>query len=135
MTVFFRLLIWRTIAVLFLLLAIIGIALPIMPTVPFLLVTAWAGGKGWPVLEQKLLAHPTYGPQIIVWREHRVVSRRTKVIAVAMMTGSSVMLVLSPVMLTIKLVVIGIMATVALWLCLRPEQAPATKPPAQEEKS
>lgn len=127
MTVFLRILIWRSIAIFALLLGLIGLLLPIMPTVPFLLVAAWAGGKGWPVLEAKLLAHPKYGPQILAWREHGVVKRRPKVIAIVMMSGSAIMLSLSPVAIVIKVAVIAIMASVAIWLILRPETVPSHK--------
>lgn len=125
MTVFLRILIWRSIAIFALLLGLIGLLLPIMPTVPFLLVAAWAGGKGWPVLEAKLLAHPKYGPQILAWREHGVVKRRPKVIAIVMMSGSAIMLSFSPVAIVIKVAVIAIMASVAIWLILRPESVPS----------
>ncbi|GAB3295803.1 YbaN family protein [Pseudidiomarina andamanensis] len=121
-----RILLWRTIAILALLLGVIGLLLPIMPTVPFLLVAAWAGGKGWPVLEQKLLAHPKYGPQIIAWRKYGVVKRQPKVIASVMMGGSAIMLGFSPAPFAVKFAVIGIMATVAVWLWLRPEAEPTT---------
>lgn len=126
MRVILRILLWRTIAVLALLLGIIGLLLPIMPTVPFLLVAAWAGGKGWPVLEQKLLAHPKYGPQIIAWRKYGVVKRQPKVIASVMMGGSAIMLGFSPAPFALKFAIIGIMATVAVWLWLRPEAEPTT---------
>ncbi|RZQ55676.1 DUF454 domain-containing protein [Pseudidiomarina tainanensis] len=125
MKVILRILLWRTIAILALLLGLIGLLLPIMPTVPFLLVAAWAGGKGWPVLEQKLLSHPKYGPQIIAWRKHGVVKRQPKVIASVMMGGSAIMLSFSPAPLALKFAIIGIMATIAFWLWLRPESAPA----------
>lgn len=125
MRVILRILLWRTIAILALLLGVIGLLLPIMPTVPFLLVAAWAGGKGWPVLEQKLLAHPKYGPQIIAWRKYGVVKRQPKVIASVMMSGSAIMLGFSPAPFAVKFAVIGIMATVAVWLWSRPEVAPA----------
>lgn len=128
MTVFLRILVWRTIAILALLLGLIGLLLPIMPTVPFLLVAAWAGGKGWPVLEEKLLAHPKYGPQIIAWRRYGVVKRRPKVIAIVMMSGSAIMLSFSPAPLAVKLAVITIMAAVAIWLVLRPEEIPHNDP-------
>jgi uncharacterized membrane protein YbaN (DUF454 family) len=95
-----------------------------MPTVPFLLVAAWAGGKGWPILEQKLLAHPTYGPQIKQWRDFGVVRRTPKVITTVMMAGSWIMLTFSPIAVWLKLSVIGIMATILMWLWLRPEQIP-----------
>lgn len=125
MTELLRIMVWRTLAVVSLLLALIGAAVPVMPTVPFLLVAAWAGGKGWPVLEQKLLAHPTYGPQILQWRQHGVVRRTPKVITTVMMSGSWIMLAFSPIALWLKLMVIGIMATILLWLWLRPEQIPS----------
>lgn len=128
MTVLLRILIWRSIAIFALLLGVVGLLLPIMPTVPFLLVAAWAGGKGWPVLEAKLLAHPKYGPQIIAWRQYGVVKRRPKVIAIAMMSGSATMLSFSPVHIGLKLGVIAIMATVAIWLILRPEEIPHSDP-------
>ncbi|HET8817589.1 MAG TPA: YbaN family protein [Pseudidiomarina sp.] len=124
MTELLRILLWRSIAVIAVMLGVIGVLLPIMPTVPFLLVAAWAGGKGWPIIEQKLLVHPTYGPQIIEWRRYGVVRRKPKVIAIVMMSGSAIMLSLSIAPLWVKLSVIGIMATVAVWLLTRPEHAP-----------
>lgn len=126
MAVILRIFVWRSIAVLAIILGIIGLLLPIMPTVPFLLVAAWAGGKGWPILEEKLLSHPKYGPQIIAWRQHGVVRRRPKVIASVMMCGSATMLSLSPVPILLKVTVIGIMLMVATWLWLRPEAEPVT---------
>lgn len=128
MTELLRIILWRSIALIFLLLAFIGIALPVMPTVPFLLVAAWAGGKGWPILEQKLLAHPTYGPQIKQWREFGVVRRTPKVITTVMMAGSWIMLTFSPIAVWLKLAVIGIMATILMWLWLRPEKIPEKSP-------
>lgn len=56
-------------------LAIIGIALPIMPTVPFLILAAWCFGKSNPLWEHRLLVHPRYGPHIKAWRERRAVAR------------------------------------------------------------
>ncbi|WP_417657863.1 YbaN family protein [Pseudidiomarina aestuarii] len=124
MTEFLRILLWRSITVIAVLLGVIGAVLPIMPTVPFLLVAAWAGGKGWPIIEQKLLAHPKYGPQILEWRRYGVVRRKPKVIAIVMMSGSAIMLSFSMAPLWIKFTVIGVMATVAVWLMTRPEHAP-----------
>lgn len=124
MTELLRVILWRLIAVVALILGFIGLLLPIMPTVPFLLVAAWAGGKGWPVIEQKLLAHPMYGPQILEWRRFGVVRRTPKVIAVVMMSGSAILLSLSAAPLWVKFSIIGIMATVALWLIARPEYPP-----------
>ncbi|OCC24948.1 hypothetical protein MB02_05760 [Croceicoccus estronivorus] len=56
-------------------LGIIGIFLPIMPTVPFLILAAWCFGKSNPTLERRLLEHPRYGPHILLWREKRAIAR------------------------------------------------------------
>ncbi len=61
------LLIWRTLAMLCLLLGLVGVFVPGLPTVPFMLLAAWAGSKGWPALETWLLNHPRHGPPIRRW--------------------------------------------------------------------
>ena len=49
-------------------LGVIGLALPILPTVPFLILAAWCFGKSNPELEQRLLDHPRFGKHIRDWR-------------------------------------------------------------------
>ena len=112
---------WRALAVLGVLLAVIGAVLPVMPSVPFLILAAWAGGKGWPALETWLLNHAHFGPGIRRWRENGAVPRRAKWLATVMMTGSAIMLSLSPLPLAVKVVVPSVMAAVAVWLWRRPE--------------
>ena len=69
-------------------LAAIGVALPIMPTVPFLLVAVFCFARSNPKLEQRILDHPYWGPQVRDWQERRAISRRAKVLAIgAMATG------------------------------------------------
>lgn len=112
---------WRVLAILCVALALVGAVLPVLPTVPFLLVAAWAGGRGWPQLERWLLDHPRHGPAIRRWRDHGAVPRRAKWIASLMMLGSATMLAITPVPLWLKIAVPGVMASVATWLWLRPE--------------
>lgn len=114
-------LLWRALAVLSLLLAVIGTALPVMPTVPFLLMAAWAAGKGWPRLEAWMLEHAHFGPHIRAWREHGAVPRRAKWIATVMMSGSALMMQFTPLPLYVRLGVPAVMAAVAIWLWRRPE--------------
>ena len=125
MTELLRMIIWRSVAITFVLLGLVGLALPVMPTVPFLLVAAWAGGKGWPKLEAKLLAHPKYGPPIIEWRRYGVVRRNVKIVTTLMMSGgATIMMFLDTIPLWLKLTILAIMVTVATWLWLRPEHIP-----------
>lgn len=66
-------------------LAILGAALPILPTTPFLLVAAGCFAKSSPRLHQKLLAHKTFGPLIYHWQESRSIPKRAKVISLITM--------------------------------------------------
>jgi len=116
-----KIILWRTLAAVAVLLGFIGIFVPGLPTVPFLLLAAWAGGHGWPQLEQWLLNHPRHGPAIRRWRDHGAVPRRAKWAATGMMTLSAALMGLSPAPLAAKSGVPLVMAAVALWLWRRPE--------------
>ena len=115
-------LLWRALALASLVLGMIGVILPGLPTVPFLLVAAWAGGRGWPALETWLLNHPRHGAPIRRWRERGAVPRRAKWAASAMMLVSAFVIAVSPAPLWLKWAVPAVMLVVATWLWLRPEQ-------------
>ena len=117
-----KLLIWRALAALCLVLGLVGVFVPGLPTVPFLLVAAWAGGRGWPALEVWLLNHPRHGPPIRRWRDHRAVPRRAKWLALASMVVSMSLIALSTAHLALKIGVALFLASVAWWLWLRPER-------------
>lgn len=112
---------WRALALLCVALAVVGMVLPVLPTVPFLIVAAWAGSRGWPQLETWLLEHPRHGPAIRRWRDHGAVPRSAKRFATTMMVLSAIVLALSPVAGWVKLAVPAMMATVAVWLWRRPD--------------
>lgn len=116
-----QMLLWRTGALLALLIGIVGIALPVLPTVPFLIVAAWAAGKGWPSLERWLLSHPRYGRGIRAWREHGIVPRKAKIAATIMMMGSAVLIQFTVEPTWLRIGVPLTMLAVAIWLWRRPE--------------
>lgn len=62
-------------------LGIAGAFLPVLPTVPFVLLAAWAFGAADPRLEAWLLAHPRLGPGVRRWRDAGAISRRAKLSA------------------------------------------------------
>ena len=72
-----------------LVLGFIGIALPLLPTVPFWILAAWCFTRSDPRLEGWLLAHPRAGPSIRAWRERGAISRRGKLAASAALLLSS----------------------------------------------
>lgn len=112
---------WRALALVCFALALIGVLLPGLPTVPFLLLAAWAGGRGWPQLEAWLLAHTHFGPPIRRWRASGAVPRRAKWFASVMMLLSAGLIALSSAPLAIQLGVPGVVLVVAIWLWRRPE--------------
>lgn len=71
--------------VLMVVLGIIGAFLPIMPTVPFLIVAAYCFSKSNPAWEAYLLDHPQVGPGIRAWRERGAIPLIGKVAATGAM--------------------------------------------------
>lgn len=115
-------LLWRALAILAFVLAIIGAFLPVMPTVPFLLLAAWAAGKGWPRFEQWLLQHRWFGPAIMRWRVSGAVSRKAKWLATFMLLASALLLQVFTVLhLGLRLAMPLLFLVVLTWLWLRPE--------------
>ena len=112
---------WRVFALTSLLLGFIGIFVPGLPTVPFLLLAAWAGSRGWPALEARVLAHPRYGPLVRQWRERGSVPRRAKWAASVMMIASAAVMALVGTPRWLLGTIVAIMVVVATWLWRRPE--------------
>lgn len=65
----------------FLALAIIGVILPGLPTVPFLLLAAWFSARGSVRLHRWLYSHPHFGRLLIDWEQQGAISRSSKIIA------------------------------------------------------
>jgi len=60
------------------LIGLVGVAVPLLPSVPFMILAAYCFGKGSPDLERRLLMHPSTGPHIIRWRDQKQISRSAK---------------------------------------------------------
>ena len=107
-----------------LLLAVVGVVLPVMPTVPFLLVAAWAASRSSPRLHHWLRAHPRFGRPLRDWEEAGLVSRAAKWAATLMMAASAAcMLLLVPADWRPAMVLpLAGMVLVLVWLWRRPEQ-------------
>jgi uncharacterized protein len=101
-------------------LGILGALLPLLPTVPFVILAAFCFARSSPRLEAKLIAHPVFGPHILLWRERRAISRhgkRAALIAFAI----SIALALAFIRFPWSLVPVAAAAITGTWLWRRPE--------------
>jgi uncharacterized membrane protein YbaN (DUF454 family) len=112
---------WRGVAIAAVCLGGIGVLVPVLPTVPFLILAAFAAGKGWPALERRLLEHPRYGAHIRGWREYGTVPRKAKILATLLITFSIVSLAIAAVPAWLQGSVTVLLIGVVIWLWTRPE--------------
>ena len=113
---------WKLLALVFIALGAVGVFLPLVPTVPFLLVAAAAASRGWPWLDRRLTGHPRYGPIIVRWRERGAIPRPAKVYSTLGMLGGAAVLWWVGVPLWLWGTAAATMACVAAWIWARPEQ-------------
>jgi uncharacterized membrane protein YbaN (DUF454 family) len=111
-------------AVASLVLGIIGIFVPVLPTVPFVLLAAWAAGLSSPRLLAWLEGHRRFGPMLVDWRRGGVVGRRAKWAATLTMSGSALIMLWTMPQRWMALLAIACMACVLGWLWQRPEAMP-----------
>jgi uncharacterized membrane protein YbaN (DUF454 family) len=114
-------LLWKVLAIAFVALGVVGVFLPIVPTVPFLIAAAAAASRGWPWLDRKLTLHPRYGPSIVRWRERRAISRPAKTWAtLGMATGAGALwlFALAP---WLRWSVVALLVCVGCWIWTRPD--------------
>lgn len=75
----------RIIGTISLALGLLGIALPVLPTTPFLLLTAYCYLRSAPNWHKRLLASKHLGPYIRNFQENKCIPVRIKVYAISML--------------------------------------------------
>lgn len=91
-------------------LGILGIFLPLLPTTPFLLLTAALYFKGSPRLYNWLLNHRYFGPYIRNFRENKAIPLRAKIISLALMWGTMLYCIFFLIPLTWIKILLGLIA-------------------------
>ncbi|SPJ27021.1 YbaN family protein [Falsiruegeria mediterranea] len=111
---------WLVLGVLCVALAMIGVILPLLPTVPFLLLAAFCFARSSERLHDWLLSHQVFGPMIIDWNTSgaiRPAAKKAATLSVAAVFGLSLMLGLANHILIIQAVTLG---AVMIFIWTRP---------------
>lgn len=107
----------------FLALGVIGIVLPLLPTTPFLLLSAFCFARSSEKLHDWLLCHPSFGPAIIDWQENGSISKWNKILAMVVILLTILMSVIFEVPSAILLIQTAVLSIVSLFIMLRPQSS------------
>lgn len=122
----------------------IGAFLPLLPTVPFVILAAFCFARSSPKLEAWLLDHEIFGIHIRNWREQRAITKRGKRAALAAFAFSIIMaLIFSKMPWALIPVVAALIGGTWIWTRNEPKTEPVPplagaapeKPSQKDEKS
>ncbi len=100
---------WATLGLICIALAVIGIALPLLPTVPFLLLAAFFFARSSSRLHNWLISHQTFGPMILDWQSSgaiRPAAKKAATLSIAAVFGISILISVPTYVLLIQAVVL-----------------------------
>lgn len=118
-------------------LATLGVVLPVLPTTPFLLLAAWCFSRSSPRFHHWLLYRSWFGGYIRHWQTHKGLPRKAKrraVIVILLTFAVSLWLVK---LIYIRLLLLCILVWLLIFMLRLPETDEMTpeNTPASEEKS
>ncbi|MEM1188394.1 MAG: YbaN family protein [Pseudomonadota bacterium] len=111
---------WFTIGAAAMVLAVLGVALPLLPTTPFLLVAAYAFAQSSQRCHDWLMRHRLFGPMIADWRAHRAISRRVKVVSLLSMVAIFALSVVAGAPGMVLVIQALVLSTSATFVATRP---------------
>ena len=102
-------------------LGIIGAFLPLLPTVPFLILAAFCFAKSSDKIHAWLIGHKTLGPPIVDWQRSGSISRRGKIFASASILASFAIPFALHAALWVTAIQALALAAVSVFIWTRPE--------------
>jgi uncharacterized membrane protein YbaN (DUF454 family) len=116
--------IWFIIAWISFVLGIIGAFIPVLPTTPFLILSAFLFSKSSPRFHRWILELPIAGQGIRDWQHNRVIRTRAKVLCTLMIILSVTVLVINQkIPLLVKVPVITLLISVWSFVITRKSHA------------
>lgn len=100
---------------------VIGVVLPLLPTVPFILLAAFCFARSSERLHNWLITHRHFGAMIQDWHARGAISQRAKILAtlsIAAVFGLSLAMQLKPSVITIQAVTLSL---VLVFIWTRPD--------------
>ncbi len=112
---------WAGLGLICVVLGLIGAVLPLVPTVPFMLLAAFFFARSSERMHNWLLSHPHFGPAIVDWQTSGAINRRVKrisTLSIAAVFGLSLALGLTPLVLGIQG---AVLCLVLIFIWTRPD--------------
>lgn len=105
-----------------LLLGIIGIVVPLMPTTPFILASAWCFLRSSERFHKWLMTHPRFGPIVEAWEENGAIPPTAKKLAAFTITSSLLVIWLTVGSLAVRMGVTALLIGVSVFIWTRPNK-------------
>ncbi|MDP2575557.1 YbaN family protein [Vibrio penaeicida] len=122
---------WNVLGWISLLLGLLGIVLPLLPTTPFLLLTSACFLRGSPKFYEWLHSHPKLGPVLNDWQRHRSLRAKVKRRAyVFIIISFSVSIFVVPI-LWVKAMLLVLLCVLLAWF----SRIPVLDPVADKEEN
>ncbi|WP_173931908.1 YbaN family protein [Chelativorans sp. Marseille-P2723] len=112
--------VWLILGLTFTLFGVAGVALPLVPTTPFLLLAAYAFTRSSPRLHAWLIGHPRFGPLITNWQHHGSIDKQSKIMAVVFMAATLLLSWLLGVKALVLVIQAAVLGCVAIFILSRP---------------
>lgn len=105
-------------------LGVLGIVLPLLPTTPFVLLSAFCFSKSSKRFHSWLLNHQVFGPLVKDWQRHGVIKLKAKILAtVSMLLMVSISLYFVNIPAIYVFVILLMISGVLVFIWTRPSQA------------